>query len=92
MTNKEILKIALAQSAVITSYSIHYTKLYEGLTVLFVYFAKDNLVGLWDELRLWGAYTKALHTSNSLQLGSDAFIYPIMQSYPPAMPLLGYFV
>lgn len=65
--------------------------IYLGLTVLFVYFAKDNLVGLWDELRLWGAYTKALHTSNSLQLGSDAFIYPIMQSYPPAMPLLGYF-
>ncbi|MBN2879180.1 MAG: hypothetical protein JXN65_06055 [Clostridia bacterium] len=65
--------------------------IYLGLTILFVYFSKDNLVGLWDELRLWGAYPKALYTTSSLQLGNDAMIYPIMQSYPPAMPLLGYF-
>ncbi|MEX1377739.1 MAG: hypothetical protein AB1Z23_09765 [Eubacteriales bacterium] len=65
--------------------------IYLFLIVLFAFFAQNRLVGLWDELRLWGAYPKALHTYASLQLGDNAVIYPMMQSYPPAMPLLGYF-
>ena len=53
---------------------------------------KNNFVWLWDETRLWGAVPKALWYTEKLQLGTDAVVYPNMQSYPPAMPLLVYFI
>lgn len=52
----------------------------------------DRLVSLWDELRLWGAVPKAMYATERLQLGEDALIFSNMQSYPPAMPLLVYFI
>lgn len=58
---------------------------------LFLVFTRTKFVHLWDCLRLWGAYPKALHSFGTLQLGADAALYPIMQTYPPGMPLLGYF-
>ena len=58
---------------------------------VFVY-TRGNLVGLWDEMRLWGAVPKALYATDSLQLGSQALIFPAMQPYPPGMPLLVYFM
>lgn len=61
-------------------------------SAFFFWFSCDKFVFLWDELRLWGAYPKALYVQQSLQLGEDALLYPIMQSYPPAMPLFGYFM
>jgi hypothetical protein len=64
-------------------------------TVLFLVLdviTHDNLVGTWDELRLWAAYPKALYFTNQLQLGSDALIYNIMQAYPPGMALFQYFI
>ena len=45
-----------------------------------------------DCLRLWGAYPKILHSTGKLQLGEDSFLYSYMQSYPPGMPLLCYFI
>ncbi len=65
--------------------------IYAALSVLFLFLSRGKLVGLWDSLRLWGAYPKALHAYGTLQLGTGALLYPIMQSYPPGMPLLGYF-
>ncbi len=53
---------------------------------------RNNLVTNWDELRLWAAYPKALYFTNQLQLGPDALIYDIMQSYPPGMALFQYFM
>ena len=50
-----------------------------------------NRVLLWDELRLWGAYPKILYYDGSLQLGKDAMLYTIMQSYEPGMPLFQFF-
>lgn len=60
-------------------------------SVLFLAFTRSKFVHLWDCLRLWGAYPKALHSFGTLQLGADAALYPIMQTYPPGMPLLGYY-
>lgn len=60
---------------------------------LFVWaYTRNNLVGLWDELRLWGAVPKAMYMTERLQLGEEALIFRIMQSYPPGMPLLVYFM
>lgn len=55
-------------------------------------YTRRNLVGLWDEMRLWGAVPKALYETHSLQLGSESLIFPAMQAYPPGMPLLVYFM
>lgn len=55
-------------------------------------YTQGNLVGLWDELRLWGAVPKALYATDALQLGADALIFGAMQAYPPGMPLLVYFM
>ena len=55
-------------------------------------FAANKFVSLWDCLRLWGAYPKALHTTGALQLGPDALLFDVMQSYPPGMPLLASFM
>lgn len=64
---------------------------FAGVCIFYLFYLHDNRVELWDELRLWGAVPKALHKERTLQLGEDAWIFPIMQSYPPAMPLLVYF-
>ncbi len=45
----------------------------------------------YDELRLWAGVPRALFVSNQLQLGSDCFTYPIMQSYYPGIALFQYF-
>ena len=66
--------------------------LYVCLCLFALLYTKDNLVGLWDELRLWAAVPKAMYVTEQLQVGSDALIFPIMQSYPPGMPLLVYFL
>ena len=58
---------------------------------VFVY-TRHNLVGLWDEMRLWGAVPKALYATGTLQLGDTALIFDSMQPYPPGMPLLVYFM
>ncbi len=52
----------------------------------------DNFVWLWDETRLWGAVPKALYYTHKLQLGEYALTYRNMQSYPPGMPLLVFFL
>ncbi|MFH1513493.1 MAG: hypothetical protein ABIG45_09095, partial [Bacillota bacterium] len=67
------------------------TALYLGLIALFYFLSQGKLVGIWDELRLWGSLPKALHAYGTLQFGEDAAIFVYSQSYPPAIPLLGYF-
>lgn len=67
------------------------TVVYLVLCLLFVAFFSGNSVTMHDELRLWGAVPKAIHETGKLQLGHDSPIFSIMQSYPPALPLLGYF-
>lgn len=67
------------------------TAVYLGLCVIFVIFLSRNRVSLHDELRLWGAVPKAMHASGNLQLGKGSPIFSIMQSYPPGLPLIGYF-
>ena len=66
--------------------------LYGALCLFYAAYTQDHLVGLWDELRLWGAVPKALYATEALQLGKDALIFEIMQPYPPGMPLLVYFL
>lgn len=66
--------------------------LFGALTVFYVLFLHDRWVSLWDELRLWGAVPKALYATEKLQMGADALIFPVMQSYPPAMQLFVYFI
>ena len=61
------------------------------LSVLFVIFSANLMPSVWDELRLWAAMPKALHYSQSLQVGEGALLYSTMQSYPPGMALLVYF-
>ena len=58
--------------------------------VAFLY-TRGHRVSMWDELRLWGAVPKALYHTEALQLGTSVDIFPVMQSYPPAMPLFVYF-
>ena len=66
--------------------------IYVVACLIIVMLTKDNFVSLWDETRLWGAVPKALWYTETLQLGEEALIYPIMQSYYPGMPLLVYFM
>ena len=66
--------------------------IYGILCVFFCFYTRNNLVGLWDELRLWGAVPKALYVTEALQVGEEALIFRHMQSYPPGMPLLIYFM
>ena len=61
------------------------------LSVLFVIFSTKLKPSVWDELRLWAAMPKALHYSQSLQVGEGSLLYSTMQSYPPGMALLVYF-
>lgn len=67
------------------------TAVYLGLCAVFVILLSRNRVSLHDELRLWGAVPKAMHVSGNLQLGRASPIFSIMQSYPPGLPLIGYF-
>ena len=60
--------------------------------LIFLIFAAGKIVNLWDSLRLWGAYPKVLHSTGALQMGSGSVLYPSMQSYPPGMPLLCYYI
>ncbi len=62
------------------------------IVFLAIYFiTSKNEVLLCDELRLWGAYPKILFYDGSLQLGANATLPEIMQSYEPGMPLFQYF-
>lgn len=66
--------------------------LYLAAVAVFLLFSANKYVNLMDCLRLWGAYPKILHSTGKLQLGEDSFLYSYMQSYPPGMPLLCYFI
>ena len=61
------------------------------LAVIFLIFSAGMQPSVWDELRLWAAMPKALHFSQSLQVGEGSLLYSTMQSYPPGMALLVYF-
>lgn len=58
----------------------------------YLYMSRDQYVTYWDELRLWGAYPKCLYYDQGLQMGADSYLFAIMQSYPPAVPLFAWFV
>ncbi len=63
------------------------------LLAIFFYIYSMNLKpAVWDELRLWSAMPKALHFSPYLQVGEGSLLYSTMQSYPPGMALLTYFL
>lgn len=64
---------------------------YLGVFLICLLFFSSNRVLLHDELRLWGAVPKAIYETGALQLGEDSPIFSIMQSYPPALPLIEYF-
>ena len=66
--------------------------LYCAFVCLLLLLSANKFVCFWDSLRLWGAYPKALWSYEARQLGADAIVYPIMQSYAPGMPLLCYFM
>ena len=67
------------------------TAAYLVFCLIFLVFFSGNVVSRHDELRLWGAVPKAIHETGKLQLGEDSPIFSIMQSYPPGLPLIGYF-
>ncbi len=63
------------------------------LLAIFFYIYSMNLKpAVWDELRLWSAMPKAIHFSPNLQVGEGSLLYTTMQSYPPGMALLTYFL
>lgn len=67
------------------------TAVYLCFCLIFLVFFSGNVVSRHDELRLWGAVPKAIHETGKLQLGKDSPIFSIMQSYPPGLPLIGYY-
>ena len=67
------------------------TVMYLCFCLIFLVFFSGNVVSRHDELRLWGAVPKAIHATGKLQLGPGSPIFSTMQSYPPGLPLLGYF-
>lgn len=67
------------------------TTVYLCFCLIFLVFFSGNVVSRHDELRLWGAVPKAIHETGKLQLGEDSPIFSIMQSYPPGLPLIGYY-
>lgn len=67
------------------------TVMYLCFCLIFLVFFSGNVVSRHDELRLWGAVPKAIHATGKLQLGPDSPVFSTMQSYPPGLPLLGYF-
>lgn len=62
------------------------------LAVFFYLFSLKLTPSVWDELRLWSAMPKAIHFSPMLQVGEGSLLYSTMQSYPPGMALLVYFL
>lgn len=64
---------------------------YFCICLIYIVFLTGNYVSRHDELRLWGAVPKAIHETGALQLGKSSPIFSTMQSYPPALPLIGYF-
>ena len=64
---------------------------YLCICLIYIAFLTGNYVSRHDELRLWGAVPKAIHATGALQLGKNSPIFSTMQSYPPALPLIGYF-
>lgn len=62
------------------------------LCIIFFIITRNNTVMLWDELRLWGAYPKVLFYTDKLQLGNYSYLFPIMRSHTPGMPLFVYFI
>lgn len=67
------------------------TAVYLCFCLFFLIFFSCNPVSRHDELRLWGAVPKAIHETGALQLGPQSPIFATMQSYPPALPLIGFF-
>ena len=61
------------------------------MAVVFMIYAFNLKPAVWDELRLWATMPKALHFSQSMQVGEGALLYSTMQSYPPGMALLIYY-
>ncbi len=62
------------------------------LSLILIYIiTKDNIVSLWDELRLWGAYPKILFYTGKFQLSSDSLMFTGMRSYIPGISLWAYF-
>lgn len=64
---------------------------YLSFCLLFWILFSGNIVSRNDEFRLWGAVPKAIHATGKLQLGTDSLIFSTMQSYPPGLPLMGYY-
>ena len=67
------------------------TAVYLCFCLIFLVFFSGNVVSRHDELRLWGAVPKAIHETGKLQLGESSPIFSTMQSYPPGLPLIGYY-
>ena len=63
-----------------------------ALTLFYFLWLSRMQPSVWDELRLWAASPKALHFAESLQVGEGSLLYGTMQSYPPGMSLLIYFL
>lgn len=62
------------------------------LLLLLLYgWTRDTQPALWDEMRLWAAYPKALYLTDQLQLGAHSVIFEEMQNYFPGLMLLQYF-
>lgn len=55
------------------------------------WYTSGNLIRLWDEQRLWGAYPKALWYTSELQLGKNSWLYEMESGYIPGMPIFVYF-
>lgn len=55
------------------------------------WYTYGNLIRLWDEQRLWGAYPKALWYTSLLQLGENSWLYEMESGYIPGMPIFVYF-
>ncbi|MCQ2530644.1 MAG: hypothetical protein MJ086_05240 [Lachnospiraceae bacterium] len=62
------------------------------LSIFFYIYSFNLKPAVWDELRLWSAMPKAIHFLPYLQVGEGSLLYSTMQSYPPGMALLTYFL
>ena len=73
-------------------------KVYSPILIVFLialiatyWYTSGNLIRLWDEQRLWGAYPKALWYTSELQLGKNSWLYEMESGYIPGMPIFVYF-
>ncbi len=87
LVRKKNVKEALKR--LITPGALCFTLLY----LIIWYLTKDSLLYLFDELRLWGAYPKALYYTDNIQFGNDTLLYAIkgMDTYLPGIQLFQYF-